>query len=99
MVRKQVLQNRSKCSGNFHLVILIEPDNAQELKAASHLAETINQLALDLGGTVTGEHGVGVGKKHFMQAEHGAGYALMATIKRAVDPNNIMNPGKLVNLN
>ena len=85
--------------GNFHLVILIEPDNTEELRRANQLAESINQLALELGGTVTGEHGVGVGKKPYMQAEHGGGYTLMATIKRAIDPNNIMNPGKLVSLN
>jgi D-lactate dehydrogenase (cytochrome) len=85
--------------GNFHLVILIDPNEPEELRGANQLAESINQLALELGGTVTGEHGIGVGKKHYMHAEHGAGYTLMATIKRAIDPNNIMNPGKLVSLN
>ena len=79
-------------------MILIDPNEPEELRGANQLAEPINQLALELGGTVTGEHGIGVGKKHYMHAEHGAGYTLMATIKRAIDPNNIMNPGKLVSL-
>ena len=78
---------------------MIEPENEKELKAAQTLAEAINMLSLDLGGTVTGEHGVGIGKKKFMTAEHGGAYALMGTLKRAIDPDNLMNPGKLVTLN
>lgn len=65
--------------GNFHLVILIEPGNADELRAAEALAEAINMLSLELGGTVTGEHGVGVGKKKYMSAEHGSAYTLMGS--------------------
>ena len=84
--------------GNFHLVILIESGNVAELKAAETLAEAVNLLALELGGTVTGEHGVGVGKKKYMTSEHGAAYSLMSTIKRAIDPQNIMNPGKTVTI-
>ncbi|AXI49251.1 2-hydroxy-acid oxidase (plasmid) [Sulfitobacter sp. SK012] len=84
--------------GNFHLVILIESGNVAELKAAETLAEAVNLLALELGGTVTGEHGVGVGKKKYMKSEHGAAYSLMSTIKRAIDPQNIMNPGKTVTI-
>ena len=67
--------------------------------AANALAETLNLMAIELGGTMTGEHGVGIGKKKYMQAEHGDAYALMAVIKKAVDPQNIMNPGKMVNVN
>ena len=85
--------------GNFHLVILIEPGNEAELRAAQGLSETINLLSLELGGTVTGEHGVGLGKMKYMPEEHGAAYVLMGTLKRAIDPHNIMNPGKLVRLN
>jgi D-lactate dehydrogenase (cytochrome) len=85
--------------GNFHLVILIEPGNQEELNAANALSETINLLSLELGGTVTGEHGVGIGKMKYMPEEHGPAYMLMGALKRAVDPNNIMNPGKLVRLN
>ncbi len=55
-------------------------------------------LALSFGGTVAGEHGVGNGKKEYMLEEHGDAYALMATLKRAIDPNNIMNPGKIVDI-
>ena len=85
--------------GNFHLIILIEPGNEAELQAANQLSETINLLALELGGTVTGEHGVGLGKKKYMQIEHGEAYQLMGLLKRSIDPQNLMNPGKLVDIN
>lgn len=82
--------------GNFHLMILIDPNDPEELTQAKSLASEVNKLALSFGGTVTGEHGVGTGKKRYMEEEHGAAYALMAKLKRAVDPKNIMNPGKTV---
>jgi D-lactate dehydrogenase (cytochrome) len=82
--------------GNFHLLILIEPDNDEELKRATALAESVSRLAISFGGTVTGEHGVGIGKKKYMPEEHGAAYDVMTTIKRSIDPDNIMNPGKTV---
>ncbi len=85
--------------GNFHLSILIDPDNSQELEAAMDLSGRINELALSLGGTVTGEHGVGLGKKKYMTQEHGDAYSVMGDIKRTLDPRNLMNPGKLVSLN
>lgn len=85
--------------GNFHLLILIDPDDPAELTAARELASQINRLALSFGGTVTGEHGVGTGKKKYMREEHGDAYQLMATLKRAIDPDNIMNPGKVVEIN
>lgn len=85
--------------GNFHLVILIRPDEPTDLERAHALAETLNLMSIDLGGTMTGEHGIGFGKKKYMQAEHGDAYALMGAIKRAIDPANIMNPGKMVNIN
>ena len=85
--------------GNFHLVILIRPDKPTDLERAHALAETLNLMSIELGGTMTGEHGIGFGKKKYMQAEHGDAYALMGVIKRAVDPGNIMNPGKMVNIN
>lgn len=84
--------------GNFHLLILVDPDNPSEIRAAKELAAAINQVALSLGGTVTGEHGVGLGKKPYMAKEHGDAYALMATLKQAIDPHNIMNPGKVVDV-
>ena len=85
--------------GNFHLVILIRPDDEAELKAANDLAGILNLMSIELGGTMTGEHGVGLGKKKYMTAEHGDSYALMGVIKKAIDPQNIMNPGKMVNVN
>ena len=84
--------------GNFHLIILIEPGNNVELEAANQLSEAVNLLALKLGGTVTGEHGIGLGKKKYMQEEHGAAYSLMGLLKNTIDPDNLMNPGKLVSL-
>lgn len=85
--------------GNFHLLILIDPDEPDELARAKALANDINHLAISLGGTVTGEHGVGLGKKAFMHEEHGEAWRVMADIKRTLDPQNLMNPGKLVELN
>ena len=84
--------------GNFHLMILFDPNVPDDLATAKSLAAKVNHLALSYGGTVTGEHGVGTGKKSYMPKEHGAAYALMAVLKRAVDPKNIMNPGKTVNV-
>jgi D-lactate dehydrogenase (cytochrome) len=83
--------------GNFHAALLVEPGNAAELAAAKALSDRMAERALRLGGTVTGEHGVGMGKRGYMAAEHGAaGWAAMGAIKRALDPAGILNPGKLV---
>ncbi|MBU2866918.1 FAD-binding oxidoreductase [Pacificibacter marinus] len=83
--------------GNFHSVLLVEPDNELELAEAKRLAHRMALRALKLGGTVTGEHGIGLGKKDFMTREHGAeAWAAMGALKAALDPKNIMNPGKLV---
>lgn len=85
--------------GNYHLLILIDPDNADEIARAKQLASDVNRTALSFGGTVTGEHGVGTGKKKYMVEEHGEAYLLMAQLKQSIDPLNIMNPGKLVSVN
>ncbi len=82
--------------GNFHLLILIDPEDEDERTRAKALASAINRLALSFEGTITGEHGVGTGKKPYMLEEHDAAYALMSRLKQAVDPTNIMNPGKVV---
>jgi D-lactate dehydrogenase (cytochrome) len=82
--------------GNFHLAILIDPDSAEETAEADRIAARISERALRLGGTVTGEHGIGMGKRKYMEAEHGAAWAVMGDIKRALDPKGLMNPGKLV---
>lgn len=85
--------------GNFHLLILIDPDNENELKQAKTLAGQVNELALEMDGTVTGEHGVGSGKMKYMRDEHGAAVDVMSTLKKSLDPENIMNPGKLISVN
>ena len=82
--------------GNFHAILLIEPGNEAELAAAKGIATRMAERALAVGGTITGEHGVGLGKRGLMAAEHGAGWAVMGAIKAALDPTGILNPGKLV---
>ncbi len=82
--------------GNFHAILLIDPDSAADSAAAAILSGRMAERALALGGTVTGEHGVGLGKLGYMAAEHGAGWDVMSQIKRALDPDAIMNPGKVV---
>lgn len=82
--------------GNFHAALLIEDGNAGELEEALRLSDRMVDRALRLGGTVTGEHGVGMGKVKYMEREHGGAWDVMGTIKRALDPQNILNPGKLV---
>ncbi|CUH76219.1 putative FAD-linked oxidoreductase [Tritonibacter multivorans] len=85
--------------GNYHLLILVDPDNGDEMARAKQLASDVSRTALSFGGTVTGEHGVGTGKKKYMPEEHGEAYLLMAQLKQSIDPLNIMNPGKLVSVN
>ena len=82
--------------GNFHLVILIDPDRPEELKNAKALIERMNHRAIAMGGTCTGEHGIGLGKRDFLTAEHGEAVSVMRSIKFALDPANIMNPGKML---
>ena len=82
--------------GNFHAVLLIDESRPEELEEARALSDRMVRRALALGGTSTGEHGVGMGKLDFMPAEHGDGWQVMGDIKRALDPKNILNPGKLV---
>jgi len=84
--------------GNFHLVYVIDPENQPELDQAQAHSDRMVMRALAMGGTCTGEHGVGYGKMRFLQAEHGEALALMRSLKIAFDPDNIMNPGKIVNV-
>ncbi|MFZ0844933.1 MAG: FAD-linked oxidase C-terminal domain-containing protein [Pseudolabrys sp.] len=85
--------------GNFHLTLLVDMDDADEIKRAKTLSERLVERALSMDGTCTGEHGVGQGKMKYLLAEHGPeAMAVMASIKRALDPQNIMNPGKIVAL-
>lgn len=85
--------------GNFHAILLIEDGNMDEMATAKDLAQRMSERALALGGTITGEHGIGMGKLGLMQAEHGAAWQVMGEIKRALDPNGILNPGKLIQQN
>ena len=83
--------------GNFHLTLLVDMDDADEVERAKALSERLVERALAMDGTCTGEHGVGQGKMKYLVAEYGAAaLAAMASIKRALDPQDIMNPGKIV---
>jgi D-lactate dehydrogenase (cytochrome) len=85
--------------GNFHVGYLIDPNNPQEHALAEDLNRKLVNRALSLGGTCTGEHGIGLHKMNFLVAETGEGAVnMMRTIKRALDPHNIMNPGKIFSL-
>ena len=83
--------------GNFHLTLLIDLNDADEVKVAKAFSERLVERALAMDGTCTGEHGVGQGKMKYLLAEHGPeALAAMRAIKRALDPDNILNPGKIV---
>jgi D-lactate dehydrogenase (cytochrome) len=84
--------------GNFHLVVLFDPAQAEERAKAESLAARVSLRAIRMGGTCTGEHGIGVHKLDALVAEHGEAVSLMQAIKRALDPNDILNPGKTVPL-
>ena len=85
--------------GNFHFGYLIDPNNPTECATAEDLNHKLVMRALALGGTCTGEHGIGLHKMDFLRAETGEGAVeMMRTIKRALDPHNIMNPGKIFSL-
>ena len=83
--------------GNFHGTLALDPDNPDEVAEAHRLADRLVLRTLDMGGTITGEHGIGLGKKKFMAREHGEDvWNLMGAIKQTFDPSGILNPGKLV---
>ncbi len=85
--------------GNFHMGYLIDPDKAEERDMAEQLNHQLVQRALRLGGTCTGEHGIGLHKMGFLVEETGTGaVTMMRAIKQALDPDNIMNPGKIFSL-
>jgi D-lactate dehydrogenase (cytochrome) len=84
--------------GNFHCMILVRPDAAADLAEAKAFNERLVDRALALEGTCTGEHGIGFGKIGSLKKEHGQAVDLMAAIKRALDPENLLNPGKVVPL-
>lgn len=82
--------------GNFHAILMVRPEDANEVATAADLARRMAGRAMRLGGTITGEHGVGFGKLPYMAAEHGLAWHLMGQIKHALDPCGLMNPGKVV---
>lgn len=82
--------------GNFHAILLIDPASDTDRGTAEGLSHRMALRALRLGGTCTGEHGVGMGKLGYMDGEHGAAWDVMGAVKAALDPGNVMNPGKVV---
>lgn len=85
--------------GNFHLVYVIDPDSQDELDRAKAHSDRMVLRALSMDGTCTGEHGVGYGKMEFLAAELPDAIPVMRAVKQALDPDNIMNPGKLFRMN
>lgn len=81
--------------GNFHLTLVVFPDDAEEMARAGAVHERMVARALAAGGTCTGEHGIGLGKMGFLVDEHGSGVAVMRRLKAALDPRGILNPGKI----
>jgi D-lactate dehydrogenase (cytochrome) len=84
--------------GNFHVTFLLDPEQPDEFRRAEAVAGRLVDRALAMGGTCTGEHGIGTGKIRYLEQEHGDAVELMRTIKRALDPQNILNPGKVLRL-
>ena len=82
--------------GNFHVVFPLDPNRLEELEEAKHLSARMVTYALEMGGTCTGEHGIGLGKVDALRQEHGAGVDVMRAIKYALDPKGVMNPGKVI---
>ena len=83
--------------GNYHMVLLLDPNDPDEVKRAQAVADRLAKHAIDVGGTSTGEHGVGIGKRKHMVYEHGeVAIDVMRDIKGVLDPKNLMNPGKVL---
>ncbi len=82
--------------GNYHVAFILDPDKPEEFAEASRLNDRMVRRAIAMEGTCTGEHGIGSGKIDFLIAEHGEGVDVMRQIKHALDPDNIMNPGKIL---
>jgi D-lactate dehydrogenase (cytochrome) len=81
--------------GNLHVVLVGDPNDEKSWELLETINQRIVEHAVELDGTCTGEHGIGIGKRKFMKLEHGAGYELMKAIKELVDPKGLMNPGKI----
>jgi len=81
--------------GNVHSAILVNPDDPDEVGRADELADRLHKLAIEVGGTVTGEHGTGAVRARYMRAEHGDALDVMKRIKNVMDPKGLLNPGKI----
>ena len=104
IVFSQKLVNDNKASGyvfghagdgNLHVVLVGDPDDENEWSTLEKINDQIVTRAVELGGTCTGEHGIGIGKRKFMELEHGQSYQLMRRIKDLIDPKGLLNPGKI----
>ena len=83
--------------GNFHLVVLVDRDNPQDMAEAAWISERVVERAIAMEGTCTGEHGIGLGKRKYLIPEHGAvAVDVMRMLKTALDPHNLLNPGKIL---
>jgi D-lactate dehydrogenase (cytochrome) len=80
--------------GNIHVVVLDNPRDKERWKRVEEANKNIVHKALEFGGTCTGEHGVGIGKREFLPQEHGDALKIMEIIKNTIDPEGLMNPGK-----
>ncbi len=85
--------------GNFHVLLPYDPEKKETYQKIRKFSDTLIEKTLELEGTITGEHGVGLHKKDYLLKEHGDNLPVMKSIKRTIDPNNIMNPGKIFDLN
>ena len=85
--------------GNFHVVLPYDPLKKETYKKIREFSDLLIKKTLELNGTITGEHGIGLHKKEYLIKEHGDNIPIMKSIKRTLDPNNIMNPGKIFDLN
>ena len=85
--------------GNFHVTVIYDPAKEGEYKIIRDFSDKLIDKALELEGTITGEHGIGLQKKKYLLKEHPDNLPVMKSIKRSIDPNNIMNPGKVFDLN
>ena len=81
--------------GNFHVILPYDPQKKETYKKIREFSDLLIKKTLELNGTITGEHGVGLHKKDYLLKEHGDNIPLMKSIKKTIDPNNIMNPGKI----
>lgn len=84
--------------GNFHVLLMIDMNDAREIQKADEFNELIVMYALERGGTCTGEHGVGIGKQKYQEKEHGKALLVMEKIKQVLDPDGLLNPNKIVKI-